>query len=99
MAGGLTRSDRKLSITPLRCRDRRLVHRPSGADSLEGEAREECSHPFIEVLHHQMRIPGSAAHPCLLACGDCPLPKQAGRDGRRSQGFSEEAAYEKTIAS
>src|SRR5215471_10202303 len=35
-ARGLTRGKRKLSVTPLRCRDRRLVHRPVGADSLEG---------------------------------------------------------------
>src|SRR5262245_32188728 len=40
MARVLTRSHRKLSVTPLRCRDRRLVHRPSGADSLEGERME-----------------------------------------------------------
>src|SRR5262245_16348297 len=37
MARGLTRSKRKLSVTPRCCRDRRLVHRPSGADSLVGE--------------------------------------------------------------
>ncbi len=36
MARGLTRGKRKLSVTPLRCRDRRLVHRPYGADSLGG---------------------------------------------------------------
>src|SRR5262250_1363330 len=36
MARGLTRSNRKLTVTPLRCRDRRLVHRPFGADSLDG---------------------------------------------------------------
>src|SRR5262245_33214066 len=35
-ARGLTRGKRKLSVTPLRCRDRRLVHRPYGADSLDG---------------------------------------------------------------
>ena len=28
MARVLTRSDRKLTVSPLRCRDRRLVHRP-----------------------------------------------------------------------
>jgi hypothetical protein len=37
MVRGLTRSDRKHTVTPLRCRDRRLVHRPSGADSLGGK--------------------------------------------------------------
>jgi hypothetical protein len=31
---------RKLSITPLRWRDWRLVHRPSGADSLDGAISE-----------------------------------------------------------
>jgi hypothetical protein len=36
MARALTRSKRKLSVTPHRCSDRRLVHRPSGADSLGG---------------------------------------------------------------
>src|SRR5262249_54550610 len=36
MARGQTRSNRKLTVTPLRCRDRRLVHRPFGADSLGG---------------------------------------------------------------
>src|SRR5262245_52873300 len=36
MARGQTRSNRKLTVTPLCCRDRRLVHRPSGADSLAG---------------------------------------------------------------
>src|SRR5262249_10365550 len=36
IARGLTRSHRKLTVTPLRCRDRRLVHRPFGADSLGG---------------------------------------------------------------
>jgi hypothetical protein len=35
-ARGRTRGKRKLSVTPLRCRDRRLVHRPYGADSLDG---------------------------------------------------------------
>src|SRR5215475_13131016 len=39
MARALTRSKRKLSVTPPGCRDRRLVHRPYGADSLEGERR------------------------------------------------------------
>ena len=36
MARGLTRGKRRLSVTPLRRRDRRLVHRPSEADSLGG---------------------------------------------------------------
>src|SRR5262249_50826744 len=36
VARGLTRSNRKLTVTPLRCRDWRLVHRPFGADLLEG---------------------------------------------------------------
>ena len=33
----LTRGKRNLSVTPLRCRDRRLVHRHYGADSLGGD--------------------------------------------------------------
>src|SRR5262249_48396799 len=37
MARGQTRSNRKLTVTPLRCRDRRLVHRPFGAHSLGGK--------------------------------------------------------------
>jgi hypothetical protein len=36
MARGLKRSDRKLTVTPLHRGDRRLVHRPFGADSLYG---------------------------------------------------------------
>ena len=40
MARALTRGKRKLSVSPLRCRDRRLVHRPSGADSLDGAISE-----------------------------------------------------------
>src|SRR5215475_7301445 len=39
-ARGQTRGKRKLSVTPLRCRDRRLVHCPYGADSLEGKTQE-----------------------------------------------------------
>src|SRR5262245_25333065 len=41
MARGLTRDKRKLTVTQLRCRDRRLVHRPSGADSLDGAIQPE----------------------------------------------------------
>src|SRR5215510_13568379 len=43
MARELTRSKRKLSVTPLRCRDRRLVHRPYRAESLGGGQCDENS--------------------------------------------------------
>ena len=39
-ARGQPRGKRKLSVTPLRCRDRRLVHCPYGADSLGGVGGE-----------------------------------------------------------
>jgi hypothetical protein len=44
-ARGLTRGKRKLSVTPLRCRDRRLVHRPYGADSPGGDKETSRDEP------------------------------------------------------
>src|SRR5262245_22937472 len=46
-ARGLTRGKRKLSVTPLRCRDRWLVHRPYGSDSLEGETKSWKTRSFL----------------------------------------------------
>src|SRR5215813_1629650 len=47
MARGQTRSNRKLTVTPLRCCDRRLAHRPFGADSLDGLWNAECGMAFV----------------------------------------------------
>ena len=60
MARGQTRSNRKLTVTPLRCRDRRLVHRPFGADSLGGSGGGMCGVRHLQdMLNYNNLIAGS----------------------------------------
>src|SRR5215467_3843999 len=51
MARGQTRSNRKLTVTPLRCRDRRLVHRPLGQIHSEEEAEGHISYAICHMKY------------------------------------------------
>src|SRR5215470_15359446 len=73
MARALTRSERKHSVTPLGCRDRRLVHRPYRADSLDGKGASSLlrvAPPFVVIGDVILLAELKTGHPEALGLGD-----------------------------